>query len=330
MKYAALFFLLLTALCCKQDPMEVQNVDADLQPYVDQFYIEAANRGYSLSRHLDAVLSTEISQCGQGHSPNFNGMFDKPTILISESCWATLNEDAREILVFHELGHALLNRLHIDGTLPNGYSKSIMCAGTNFDCSDLPDYLYCSNYREYYLDELFDPNTSIPSWSTKPWSVVSNVFSDFNNTFSDGYQVFTECAQNTFTTGIDSTDLNRPGNYSFSLDSDCGYYLTVRKRIKIDNPSAAEAIRLQCDLFHNLSGEGFRIGLFVKNADQSFSTYNRSIPREIVETPGLINDFSIQAECLSAQADSLIIDFQYLPNTTGEILIGNLDISLLN
>ncbi|MEM6805371.1 MAG: hypothetical protein AAF696_28495, partial [Bacteroidota bacterium] len=122
-------------LSCEEEISPSINVDPELKPYVDAFFEEAGKRGIYFDQGLDAILQKGMTVCGQGHSPDFNGMFEKPTILISDVCWPQYNEIAREILIFHELGHALLNRLHIEGKLQNGNAKSIMCAGNGFDCS---------------------------------------------------------------------------------------------------------------------------------------------------------------------------------------------------
>ena len=208
-------------LSCDSEELPGPMIDDELKPYVDRFYDEAEIRGISLAQNMDALIADDVMPCGQGHSPEFNGMFDRPTIIIRESCWESLNNVAREILVFHELGHALLNRIHIDGILPNGHSRSIMCAGVDFDCSDMPDYLSCPDYREYYVDELFDLDIDMPEWATRSWNVMGNVYSDLNSDYSTDWQVFTNCSVGTFQVSIDSTDQNRPSDYSLKLSSDC-------------------------------------------------------------------------------------------------------------
>lgn len=322
--------VLVFVLSCDSEELPGPMINDELQPYVDRFYDEAETRGFSLAQNIDALIADDVVPCGQGHSPDFNGMFDKPTIIIRESCWENLNDVAREILVFHELGHALLNRIHIEGILPNGHTKSIMCAGVDFDCSDMPDYFSCPDYRDYYIDELFDEEVGMPQWATRSWDVLGNVYSDLGSAYSADWQVFTDCASSTFQVSIDSTDQDRPSDYSLRLSSACGEPSAVRKRIAIGDPSSAEAIRLKCDLYQDLAGEGLELSLFVKDADNSFSSFNRTIAGEIINSGNAIRDFTLQAECLTAEADSLIVTFQFLPNTEGVVLIGNLDIQLMD
>jgi len=321
--------IVLFVLSCQKEKLSSSMINEDLKPYIDRFYNDAESKGISLPENIDALITNDITACGQGHSPEFNGMFSKPTILINESCWGNLNNVAREILVYHELGHALLNRLHTDGVLPNGHSKSIMCAGVDFNCSNVPDYLNCSDFREYYVDELFNDAIDSPEWSTRNWEVLSNVSSDLNSTFTTDWQSFTNCSSNSFQVSIDSSNQNRPSDYSLRLSSNCGEASTVRRRIAIGNPSSAGAIRLKCDLYHNITGDGFVVSLFVKDTDNSFSSYNRSTPKQIINSTNSIENFTLQAECLSPNADSLIFGFQYSPNTEGEVFIGNLSIQLM-
>ena len=324
-----LFSFIFLLLSCKDEELTAPMINDELQPYIDRFYSEAESRGISLAENMDAFINSDTVACGQGHSPEFNGMFSKPTIIINEDCWGNLNDVAREILVFHELGHALLNRLHIDGNLPNGHKKSIMCAGVDFDCSGMPDYLNCPAYRDYYVDELFNDATNAPEWATRNWDVLATISSDLDANFSTDWQVFTNCPTNGFEISIDSLNPNRPSTYSLRLNSSCAEATTVRRRIGIDNPSAAEAIRMKCDLYHTLTGDEFSISLFVKNTDNSFTSYNRTTASEIINAGNSLTDFSLQAECLTPEADSLIFSFHFLPNTEGEVFIGNLEIQLM-
>jgi hypothetical protein len=73
----------------------------------------------------------------------------------------------REEIIFHELGHGILQRKHLNSILPNDEWKSMMCGGDKVD-----DRIWNVNYRgerrTYYLDELFNQSTSIPDFFTYP------------------------------------------------------------------------------------------------------------------------------------------------------------------
>ncbi|MEM6629362.1 MAG: hypothetical protein AAF694_06795 [Bacteroidota bacterium] len=318
--------LMLILLACEEEAVVqeeplVFNIDAALRPYVDQFYKEAEDRALSLPQNLEALLMDSLDVCGQGHSPDFNGMFDRPTILINTACWDLLNETAKEILVFHELGHALLNRIHIEGILPNGHSKSLMCAGRDFECSNLPDYTYCPAYRAYYVDELFTEDTPAPNWANRQWREGTILYSDLKESFETDWAIFTNCDPSSYSVMIDSTSAGRPSFYSLKVSSDCGDFLTLRKRIALGSIPPTEAIQLKFEQQGSLSGEGIRAGVFVKNSQNQFIAFNRSIPTTSLTTP-----FSLQIECLETDSDSAIMDVQWMRNTTGEIRIGNVEL----
>jgi hypothetical protein len=78
-----------------------------------------------------------------------------PYIAIKRSKWNSVDAYGKEALLFHELGHCILHRDHINGLIrdSNGHliPQSIMYP-----------YSFAStiykDYREYYLDELFSVN----------------------------------------------------------------------------------------------------------------------------------------------------------------------------
>lgn len=81
------------------------------------------------------------------------------SLAITKGCCDRSRWD-REILVFHELGHALIGRDHRDVQLPNGLRASIMNSGNIFG-------LYSkerAEHRVYYIDELFNLEPPVPAW----------------------------------------------------------------------------------------------------------------------------------------------------------------------
>ena len=71
----------------------------------------------------------------------------------------------KEDLLFHELGHALLGRKHLNSTLENGDWKSIMCGGDKVNNRSW-NINYRGERRKYYLDELFDESTKQPDFAS--------------------------------------------------------------------------------------------------------------------------------------------------------------------
>jgi len=166
-------FLFLFLQCKKEETLEpVLGIHPDFQPIVDLFVSEAAQRGVeikldNLILRYDSDLSESI--CGQCNSLSDPDKVQKEIQVNSDPCWVFSQE--LEALIFHELGHCILQRQHLADTLPNGDPKSMMVQ------SDITVYgpcryvfddpANCNNLhkREYYIDELFDPQTSIPEWA---------------------------------------------------------------------------------------------------------------------------------------------------------------------
>ena len=147
------------------------NVPAEFQPYVDAFTREAASRGHSyIIKNLIIQYDTnkDGTLCGACNSISLDAPVQKIiSINPGIQCWN--NSAELETLIFHELGHCFLGRIHTNERLPKGDPKSIM----------VPDNLAlyspciyniggqpCDNSfkRAYYLDELFDEKTAVPEW----------------------------------------------------------------------------------------------------------------------------------------------------------------------
>lgn len=168
-KCLLLFILLLSLSTCKKEAQNVL-VDPELQKYVDQFFIEAKQRGISLDEsNLEVVFKDIEDACGYGYSRYENT--DLRRVEIDPTCWEGQLENWKEYLIFHELGHAVLRRSHLNSVMPNRMAKSIMC-GTGFGYEEcvrnnggVPYSTYTPTLRDFYLKELFDATTPAPSWA---------------------------------------------------------------------------------------------------------------------------------------------------------------------
>jgi len=159
-----LFILVFTS--CKDS--HEYNVDTAFTTYLQRFEDEAATRG----RTFDLKSSGLIIEFGD-LSGEVAGLthYEKPIrIQIDKKYWDAISNNAgsdemKEDLIFHELGHGLLGRKHLNTTLENGDWKSIMCGGDKVN-----DRAWNINYRgerrKYYLDELFNESTKAPDFSS--------------------------------------------------------------------------------------------------------------------------------------------------------------------
>lgn len=123
-------------------------VQADLQPYFDNFLAEGAARG----KQLD--MSTISGTFGELPGINVLGRCaqsaENGTITIDEAFWNKATMYEREYVVFHELGHCVLDRRHLEDQHPDGTCVSMMQSGSA-GCR----MTYNAKTRSGYLDELF-------------------------------------------------------------------------------------------------------------------------------------------------------------------------------
>lgn len=147
---------------CKKDL--VYNVPASIQPYVDEFISEAALRGITLEIDelvvlfeqdlvVDGIVAAGLCQRSNRGTPTIK--LDTTSIN-----WRS-NLSSREQLIFHELGHCVLDRSHLEDRLANGNYKTTMRPSGE----QIYGPVMTAFKRSYYMDEMYDENVSSPSWS---------------------------------------------------------------------------------------------------------------------------------------------------------------------
>jgi hypothetical protein len=156
----------------------VFQVDEGLERIVDRFYEEAEQRGVPLQKNNLIVEFSETldeDKCGLCTRPKRKKEIQR-RVQISQTkiCWDRLSTLNRETLLFHELGHCLLNRDHDDALFPSDAPKSIMTTVLDgpyqacvyvFVGSDNVEKCNLTVRRDYYLDELFGTNGGfVPDW----------------------------------------------------------------------------------------------------------------------------------------------------------------------
>ena len=123
--------------------------DPAIASYASRFVTEAWQRGRNtdLSK-LFMDFRTLSDQRRAGECVRVSG---RGIIIRMNSTWwpLHLNDQERENVVFHELGHCVLNREHSSGIdVELGIPASVMYP------SPLPPGVY-TRFRKYYVDELF-------------------------------------------------------------------------------------------------------------------------------------------------------------------------------
>ena len=186
--YIALISLVLLISC--KDPKEYR-IDPVFTDYLKRFETEGALRGHNFSPQTDGLI-IEFANL----SANTAGLthYETPIrIEIDKAYWNDITSSVgadlmKEDLLFHELGHGLLGRSHLNTTLENDDWKSILCGGTK-----VAERAWNINYRgvrrKYYLDELFDVNTASPDFASLTLPVDTIGFkTDYLFTFADESQ----------------------------------------------------------------------------------------------------------------------------------------------
>jgi len=218
------------------------NVPEEVEVYVKRFEDEANARGYDIEikrlivDYVDNLVNDGDEIAGRCNNPGRR----TPHIEL-DSDFLNMSPEVQEQLVFHELGHCILERGHRDAFLSNGQFASIM--NTKYWT-----YIEGQDYkRDHYLDELFAESHSDPSWASNPattYDAISAtqrtaVFTDeFDNnangwglTNSDGNSI-------TISNGEMQIRSNTTGGLaalkSFTIASGTNYEIEARYKINAD------------------------------------------------------------------------------------------------
>ena len=116
-----ILFLLILFWSCNKDNVHI--VDPAFVAYLDLFQQEALNRGVDVWGELE---------------------------VLNISYWNKATDIEREVLLFHELGHCILGRSHLDDKTARSQCVSIMRSSSGICRME-----YNANTRGDYLDELF-------------------------------------------------------------------------------------------------------------------------------------------------------------------------------
>ncbi|GLR19787.1 hypothetical protein [Portibacter lacus] len=149
MKYLLFFIVLVCVGSCAKE--YGYDVDPEIQPFFDLFEEEAALRGITVDLDAAGIGATidfirdnsTVGQCQNSDEGNRR-------VLVDKSFWADYDYYGKEFIIFHELGHCYLDRLHENSVLTGNICASIMQSGVS-GCINA----YGEETREEYLNELF-------------------------------------------------------------------------------------------------------------------------------------------------------------------------------
>lgn len=140
-----LSFLFLVCIGCFHK--KIVSIEPRYQSYVDNFVSDAQKTGRTIEindliiKSVPQISDEIIGQCQRGINVT-------PRIVINYGHWKNFSNVEREELLYHELGHCILNRWHKNDTDSLGIPISIMYPYI------LPEMVYLK-YREFFIMELF-------------------------------------------------------------------------------------------------------------------------------------------------------------------------------
>lgn len=157
MKKVVLIALMLTG-CAKHKP--VIAIDPTFQPQWNAFVAEANNRGLKAIAMVDDIsiqFGNPSAACGTSADGCCRQQIgETPTITVSYHAWQYFDNNQKEALIFHELGHCILNRRH-ENTTENGIPISLMYYISAIGSIDVH---YNGHTRIEYINELFGTGPS--------------------------------------------------------------------------------------------------------------------------------------------------------------------------
>lgn len=208
-KFLILGFIALI-LSCSEDSSggaegAVYDVDPVFEPYVREFIAEGGKRGHNIDFN-DTGLKVEFSDFPLNGAAGLCTL-RRHHVVIDKANWFRFSERFRAYLLFHELGHCELDRLHKNDQFSDQTWKSIMRGDPFNGIQNRLPVPYYGFRKDHYLDELFDTNTPAPSWGERKFafqlsnpSVVTDTLFDINR-FNQNYS-------------------NVTGNYEFDIRFD--------------------------------------------------------------------------------------------------------------
>lgn len=154
-------------------------IDSDIQPYVDLFHADMNLHGIHSEILTSVVFGTvesvssisgaldSVGVCESGPSIN--------QVTLARSNWDKVSDQQKKFLVYHELGHCVLNRVHKPDTTPYFFCSTDALLPENMcpmgawagidrpvsimypsDVSDLDVSISQDGYAEQLVTELFE------------------------------------------------------------------------------------------------------------------------------------------------------------------------------
>lgn len=165
MKKASLLLIAIIFISCKKESQDdhINTFPVEVRDYVREFLKEGENRGVKLDikkiHHIKFIDKIPASPDLDNHTVAFYSHSDKNIYIDSSQYDYKVNPEA---VLFHELGHGLLKRVHRNILFSDNVNPvSIMY----YSAAQAWFKTYGSFRQDYYFDELFHESTPYPSWT---------------------------------------------------------------------------------------------------------------------------------------------------------------------
>ncbi len=334
--YLYLFLGLVVFTNCRKDKNKL--VDPGLEVFVDRFFAEAAMRNVEVSdNNLEVVFKdlTAEGVCGLGYF-SFGGK-DMRRVEISNNlfCWDIQSEFGRESLVFHELGHAILRKVHRNRKLPNGLPADLMCDGNVCDIFSFYDQ-YTLGKRAYYLDELFNAAAPNPDWGKI--KTKETVF--FEEDMEDRMMVGQfELTDSSFLNNFSRKVLFNPASQSKRLQLTAQSILNTPASAnwiyRLNNPVIPEGVDLKLSAkisTENMQGEGIVLAIRTISGNNETTEVSAAISsRNVLEITGNTAEktFDLILPYCPSDLQQIELIFQIAPNTSGIVNLDDVKLSIM-
>lgn len=325
-EFTYLIVLLLGLAGCSDD--ESPNpiiIDPQVQGLVDSFVEEAEKRQVDIDltgllvEFLDEISFPDgQTACGLAveTSPNAH-------IRMAQNCWDGFTEYEKEILMLHELGHALLFRAHDDREFENGSDMSMM----NSDPYSIYGE-YTQDRRDYYLDELFGTHDgTAPEWSMPKTNEKVVYESDFTEIGEWTIRSFvSETPEDYISFGLDSTSPVSDPSALFITSDNVNSETTHYWRLELNNPDIDPNSQLQLTAKirgENLEGQGISISMRGDDSDGERSIFFIGESFEEQSDFGFV-DVNLSIEPYTPIVDKVLVFFLIQSGTSGTAYLDDL------
>lgn len=130
--------------CGKKD--EVVDIRPEFAPYVQQFEATSAKVGRETHvTNLVMKFGDLTADRERAHCEIVTG--ETPLIVVDSKVWERLTDSERRALLFHEMGHCVRLRKHLDAKTPDGMPASVMAT--------------YPLHEEYYLEHMEQLDTEL-------------------------------------------------------------------------------------------------------------------------------------------------------------------------